>query len=98
MNDIVKELLTLSTPERRKHGSPPDIAMKKAADRIEALEKALRPFAELGEAWLPVDNGDNSIFVTCPDNTPVNNITNFGFTFGSFRNAARAALGEKKDD
>jgi len=71
--------------------------MKEAADRIEALEKALRPFAELGEAWLPVDNGDNSIFVTCPDNTPVNNITNFGFTFGSFRNAARAAL-EGKDD
>ena len=69
-----------------------------AADRIEALEKALRPFAELGEAWLPVDGGDSSIFVTCPDSTPVNNITNFGFTFGSFRNAARAALGEKKDE
>ena len=73
-------------------------AMTSAADRIEALEKALRPFAELGEAWLPVDGGDSSIFVTCPDSTPVNNITNFGFTFGSFRNAARAALGEKKDE
>jgi hypothetical protein len=68
-----------------------------ATDRIEQLEAALRPFAELGEAWLPVDGADNSIFVTCPDSTPVNNITNFGFTFGSFRNAARAALGEKKD-
>jgi hypothetical protein len=75
-----------------------DGAVIAMTERIEALEAALRPFAELGEAWLPVDAADNSIFVTCPDSTPVNNITNFGFTFGSFRNAARAALGEKKDD
>ena len=40
-NDLVEELLTLSTPERRKHGSPPDIAMKKAADRIKQLQKLL---------------------------------------------------------
>ena len=70
-----------------------------AADRIDALEaenKALReglqPFADLGEAWLPADKNDDSIWVTSPDNTPVNNLTNFGFTFGHFRAAARALL------
>ena len=69
-----------------------------AANRIEQLEAALRPFAELGEVWLPEDDKDDSIWVTCPDDTPVNNLTNFGFNFGHFRAAARAALREKKDD
>lgn len=71
----------------------------KLADHIDALEaenkalrEALRPFAELGEAWLPADKNDDSIWVTSPDNTPVNNLTNFGFTFGHFRAAARALL------
>jgi hypothetical protein len=69
-----------------------------AARRIEQLEAALRPFAELGSAWLPVDGGDNSIFITCPNSTPVNNLTNFGFNFGHFRAAAVALAGEKRDD
>jgi hypothetical protein len=75
-----------------------------AADRITALEaenkalrEALRPFAELGDAWVAADEHDNSIWVTSPDSMPVNNLTNFGFTFGHFRAAARALLanGEK---
>ena len=37
--DIVEWLEELSTPERRKHGSPPDIAMKDAADKIKLLRK-----------------------------------------------------------
>jgi hypothetical protein len=70
-----------------------------AADRIEALEAALQPFADWGVIMLPSDEYDKSIWVTCPDTTPVNNVTDLGFTFGHFRAAARAALaGEKKDD
>ena len=73
--------------------------VKERDKRIEQLEAALRPFAELGEAWLPVDDSDDSIWVTSPDHTPVNNLTYFGFNFGHFRAAARAALaGEKNDE
>lgn len=64
---------------------------------INTLEAALRPFAELGEVWLPEDDKDDSIWVTCPDDTPVNNLTHFGLNFGHFRAAARAALAEKEE-
>lgn len=81
-------------------------AYGEAADRIEALEaenktlrkenvelcEALQPFAALGEAWLPIDEKDKSTWVIAPDSTPVNNLTNFGFTFGHFRAAARVLL------
>lgn len=70
--------------------------MTEQAKRIEQLEAALRPFAEIGEVLLPEDDKDDSIWVTCPDETPVNNLTNFGLNFGHFRAAARAAL-EGKD-
>jgi len=71
---------------------------KEAADRIEQLEAALRPFAEIGEVLLPEDDKDDSIWVTCPDETPVNNLTNFGLNFGHFRAAARAALEGKNGE
>jgi len=87
------------------HGDVRDVADEDcvaAADRIDALEadnkalrEALRPFAELGGAWLAVDEHDNSIWVASPDSTPVNNLTNFGFTFGNFRAAARALLAKE---
>jgi len=44
-SDLVKQLRDLSTWERRKHGSAPDIAMYEAAERIEYLENALREIA-----------------------------------------------------
>ena len=62
---------------------------EEAADRIEELEKALRPFSGLGEALLPVDDNDDSIWVLCPDETPIDDVSNYGLTFGVFRNAAR---------
>ena len=65
--------------------------------RIKELEAALRPFADLGRAWLPVDSADNSIWVTAPDDTPVNNLTNFGFKFKHFRDAARALPDDDED-
>jgi hypothetical protein len=54
----------------------------------ERLRTALKPFAELGMAMLPDGASDDSVWVTSPDKTPVNNITGFGFTFGDFRRAA----------
>lgn len=50
MSDLVRELLTLSTPERRKHGSSPDIAMKEAAAEIERLRAALQRLVAWGAA------------------------------------------------
>ena len=64
-------------------------ACNEAADRIEKLEAALRPFFGLGEALLPVDDNDDSIWVLCPDETPIDDVSNYGLTFGVFRNAAR---------
>lgn len=86
--------------------------MHEAADRIDALEaenkalrkenvelcEALQPFAALGEAWLPIDEKDKSTWVIAPDSTPVNNLTNFGFTFGHFRAAARVLLAKENND
>lgn len=79
--------------------------MRDASNYIDTLEsecktlrEALRPFAELGEAWLAADEHDHSIWVTSPDSTPVNNLTNFGFTFGHFRAAARALLAKDKSN
>lgn len=103
-DDLVKRLRLISAwktpggPMPTEDMVNPHITCTEAADRIEQLEAALRPFAEIGEILLPEDDKDDSIWVTCPDETPVNNLTNFGFNFGHFRAAARAALaGEKKD-
>jgi len=95
MSDLVKRLRQY----RLDQGENVFRLRYEAADRLDALEaenkalrEALRPFAELGETWLPVDENDNSVWVTSPDSTPVNNLTNFGFNFGHFRAAARALL------
>jgi hypothetical protein len=62
---------------------------QEAADAIEELLATLRPFGEFGQIMLPGSPCDESPWATCPDETPVNNISNYGFTFGMFRAAAR---------
>lgn len=99
MTDLVKRVRRIGIGSELGATTRDRTTAQEAADRIEELEAALRPFAELGEVWLPENDKDDSIWVTCPDDTPVNNLTNFGFNFGHFRAAARAALaGEKKDE
>src|SRR6185312_4916142 len=54
------------------------------------LREALRPFGEFGQMMLGVDEKDDSPWVTAPDETPVKSIAAYGFTFGTYRTAARA--------
>lgn len=49
VDDLVKRLNELSTPERRKHGSLPDIAMKEAADRLDQVKELEAEVARLKE-------------------------------------------------
>ena len=46
-DDLVMRLNELSTPERRKHGSLPDIAMKEAADRLDEIKELEAEVARL---------------------------------------------------
>lgn len=48
-DDLVMRLNELSTPERRKHGSLPDIAMKEAADRLDEIKELEAEVARLKE-------------------------------------------------
>ena len=89
MMDIVERLR--AKPPKGFVTSP---LMIEAADEIERLREALRPFAELGAAMLPCDAHDTSGWVTMPDDTPVRNLSHYNFIVGDFRNATKA-LGEK---
>ena len=90
--DIVKRLRSENTMFG--YYESPEIQTE-AADEIERLREALRPFAELGAAMLPCDAHDTSVWVTMPDDTPVRNLSHYDFTVGDFRNAAKA-LGERE--
>ena len=71
------------------------VLVLKTTDEIERLREALQPFAELGAAMMPCDAHDTSVWVTMPDDTPVRNLSHYGFRVAAFRNAAKA-LGEKE--
>ena len=92
MMDIVERLRR--TTLYQGHGEASDLP-DEAADEIERLREALRPFAELGAAMLPCDAHDTSVWVTMPDDTPVRNLSHYNFIVGDFRNATKA-LGEKE--
>jgi hypothetical protein len=84
------------------HGDKPDERNEEILAVIEhlisenqKLREALKPFAELGIAMLPEEEDDNSSWATTPDNTKVNNVSLYNFTFGKFRKAARAYFGEE---
>ena len=65
-------------------------AHRAMAQQLATAGEALKPFAQLGDIMLPLDPTDNSVWVKEVDETPVNNISFFGFTFKHFRDAARA--------
>lgn len=64
--------------------------IKRVRQQNAELVNALRPFADLGRAMLPVDEHDNSVWVTMSDDTPVRNLSAYNFTVGDFRKAAKA--------
>lgn len=89
------EIQELSVRRTGRHGFVEVLCSKAHAEimaqraEIAELKAALMPFGNLGEVMLPIGDGDDSIWATCPDETPVNNIAGHAFTFGDFRQAAR---------
>lgn len=59
------------------------------SDDIETLRKAIKPFAEIGQLYLPASEMDNSPFVTVSDDKRVA-LGSYTVTVGELRAIARA--------
>lgn len=72
-----------------------DISTKELIERLRELERALAPFASVGNALLAQDADDTSTspWVTAPDNTYYGNQ---GLTFGDFRAAAHVLMKDRR--
>ncbi len=64
--------------------------LQQARKELAALRAAAEPFALLGNAMTAQGQHDTSPWATAPDETPVRDVSNYGFTFGNFRQIATA--------